>query len=286
MKFIIVSMPFILAGCSWFRSNPQRPEEYWAQFRCPAYKEFVTAYNYLQDQRALQLKTDEAELIAKNVSQGCDGAAKRFIATTDLMLKAQLAGWDAVKLGQEMAVTSDEVAEAFNSIFKTAYLKSYLDLDLRSSLAMARSLSVEFEGNLSQAKKDFKELVSFCVSKENLSLPRPQCGILAAKLAKTSERSEKLSSAESYIELFRFLTDEPQGPRLPAFSARQLAQEVILFSPHAAENFIEGYRFAATRNQKTRKQQVEFAKTIARNTVKLNPKISNYEKSPIPKKKK
>lgn len=272
MKYFVIVLLLCIStqpGMAADKKVEDTPKINWDQYRCPAFKEFVTAFNYLKDKKEFVLPPSEAQRIAEQVAAGCESAAQRFIHTTDILTKTSLASRDAIKTGIEMANASQEEADAFLTVFKTAFLESRLDMDVWSALKMARSLSVELKVNRKQATEDFQQLVNFCVSSKGLALPRPQCAPFAAKIARASERSENASAATAFEELFQFLTRNEDGPRLTSFEAARIGEEVILVAPFAQKNFIDAYRFATAKTglNKSRDQAILFATSIAKSTV-------------------
>ena len=66
----------------------------------------------------------------------------------------------------------------------TLFLQNYLDMDLASSLKMARELSLEYRGNPMAAAMDYAKLTEFCVQEKGLDLSKPRCGKLAVRVAR------------------------------------------------------------------------------------------------------
>ncbi len=208
---------------------------------CTFTREYITTLEYLRKQSILAIPEPDARKISLQVSRGCTGAAQRFIKITTALRGANVGAMDSIRTGIEFASRTDIETETFNTVFLVAYLEEYLDLDLRSSLKLARSLSTEFQGDILGVRDDFETLVQFCVGTKELNLPRAQCGTFAARIA---HYGEKFSGgvAPSFIELFSFLYSE-SGPRLTTGQALKLAETLIHGGKDSAENFIQAYKF-------------------------------------------
>jgi hypothetical protein len=232
-----------------------------ARASCDAYKEYVTAYNYLLDKKAIAFTKDQASRMAMSVAKGCDGAAARFIRVFDLLINARLTLDNAATVAQEVANQGDESAENFVEVFKAAYLEKYLDLSLQDALDLARSLS----GKGSWIRKDYGKIVDFCLSSKGLGLSKPECGTLARELTLIGEDEPARSVAERFIELLEFLRSHKEGPQLTTGDALALTRELMAISPDAGRNFIPGYKFARDKNELglDRAKAVGFARQLA-----------------------
>ena len=209
---------------------------------CPAGVEFVATHEFLRSFNDAKVPDSEALKIAENVAHGCAGAGKRFMRVTELLVRSRLGTAEAMRLGVEMAQRTDSDTDAFVAVFARAYPAEYLDLDLRSSLRLALSLSSEFKGDVVAVRKDFEKLVDFCVSEKGLDLPKPTCAELSARVARLGEAYAG-GIAESYFKLYDFLKSDA-GPRLPTAAALASCEEVVASGPGAAENFMQAFRYA------------------------------------------
>ncbi|MDQ3232173.1 MAG: hypothetical protein M3Q07_10160 [Pseudobdellovibrionaceae bacterium] len=232
-----------------------------AHAACDAYKEYVTAYNYLLDKKAIAFTKDQASRTAFAVAKGCDGAAGRFIRVFDLLINARLTLQESTTIALETAQTGDDSAENFVEVFKAAYLEKYLDLSLQQALDLARSLS----GEGPWIRQDYVKLVDFCLAKKGLALPKPACANLARDLTLMGEPGQSRSVAERFVELLEFLRSSKDGPQLTTSDALAVTQEMMAISPDAGRNFIPGYQFARDKNQLglDRSKAVHFARQLA-----------------------
>ncbi len=241
--------------CSLFLTVPA------ARAACDAYREYVTAYNYLLDKKAIAFTKDQASRTAMSVAKGCDGAAARFIRVFDLLINARLTLPDATRIALETAQNGDDSAENFVEVFKAAYLEKYLDLSLEQALDLARSLS----GKGPWIRKDYAKLVEYCLSPKGLALPKPECATLARDMTLLSEAEPTRSVAERFVELLEFLRQHKEGPQLTTADALAITRELMAISPDAGRNFIPGYKFAHNKNELglDRAKAVGFARQLA-----------------------
>jgi hypothetical protein len=240
-----------------------------AQAACDAYREYVTAYNYLLDKKAIAFTKDQASRTAMGVAKGCDGSAARFIRVFDLLINARLTLQDAASVALETAQNGDDSAENFVEVFKAAYLEKYLDLSLQQALDLARSLS----GNGPWIRQDYAKLVQFCLSPKGLALPKPDCATLARDLTLLGEAEQTRSVSERFVELLEFLRSHKDGPQLTTHDALTITKELMAISPEAGRNFIPGYKFARDKKELglDRAKAVGFARQLATLTVPATP---------------
>jgi hypothetical protein len=232
-----------------------------AHASCDAYKEYVTAYNYLLDKKAIAFTKDQASRTAMSVAKGCDGAAARFIRVFDLLINARLTIDNATNIAQEVAGKGEDSAENFVEVFKAAYLEKYLDLSLQDALDLARSLSSKGPW----IRKDYVKIVDFCLSRKGLALSKPECATLARDLTLMGEDEPVRSVAERFVELLEFMRSHKEGPQLTTGDALTLTRELMAISPDAGRNFIPGYKFARNKNELglDRVKAVGFARQLA-----------------------
>lgn len=284
-KIAITLTLMALSNACLFRSpeatEPMANSYRHLQIDCESSKELITAYTFLSDSKDINLKSAEATTIAAQVAKGCSGAAKRFIGTFLLLSKAKMAADSSIKVATEVAIGTDEAAAAFQQIFRLSFVHNGLDLDALTALKLAKSLSTEYAGNPTLAKDDFKEVVAYCLAPDGLAMPRPQCAIVAARVAKLGEKSTS-GVGSDYVEMIKQLT-EKTGANLAVADARQLTEALLGVSPHAAKNFNRLFRFATSEDgpNLTRQDAVNLAKSVASYTV--SPAPSSAEQAPAPK---
>lgn len=212
---------------------------------CQSTKEYITVFRYLEAQKTFTLKKDEMMKIADVVSKGCNRAAKRFIETNDLLMKAGVETSDALKLAMKFADKSDQTTDTFATIFKETFLKEYLDLDLRTAVDFSMKLSMEADGDAELIKNDFQKIVKFCLDNKGLDLSGPKCSDLAAKVA-ASGTKYKLEMGPTFFEHYSFLTDK-DGADLATYKALEISLKLIEAGPLSASNFKDAYKFAISK---------------------------------------
>jgi len=211
----------------------------------------------------LAIKDRAAQEVATRVAQGCTGAAKRFISTIALLRQAELNSPEAVEIGLEYALGTDAEANTFSFVFKRAFVSDYLDLDLRSALQMARTLSSELKTDQDSVRKDFEQLLETCARSKKLDLPRPQCGTFAMRITKKGENWNG-GVAKSFHAALDFLTSE-KGPSLTTGDALKLAEDLIASGPGSVENFTQAYRYAVAEKGMNldREQAIAFSRKLS-----------------------
>jgi hypothetical protein len=267
MGVALLGLPGIALGAPKKANTPPpvkpAPTALEAREVCLSAKEYITTLEYLRDQPDLKVPDPEAQKVAERVARGCKGSAQRFIQVTSAVSKAGLTGKDAVTEGLGFSSRTDAETRAFLTAFKMGFLEEGLDLEVRGALALAHSLSTEFNGESEHARRDFERLVRFCVTQEGLDLPKPLCGKFSARVARLGEPFER-GVSESFMTTFRFLTSRDQGPRLTTAEALRLAESLTAAGPGSAENFIQAFNYGqAGKGLKLDIQQaVSFAKRL------------------------
>jgi len=235
---------------------------------CLSSREYITAVNFLRKSKEFKLDEKQVRSIADKVSMGCSGASKRFIMITNLLVKSTLDSKSALEVAIKFASKTEPELRTFIYIFKRSYLKNFLDLDIRTSVNIALKLSDKFDGDQKNSQETFNEILRLCQSKNGLDMPNKKCAELAANVAKRGEKF-KYSVGKKFVHLFNYLV-KTNGPNLPSFEAVKIAEELIAFGPMVYKNFYHGYRFAISKKglNLTRNQSIEFAKKMARRSVK------------------
>lgn len=230
---------------------------------CPTTVEYVTTLEFLRAKGTQWIPEETARQVARKVVTGCGGASKRFIRVTQVLSKAGLTPGDAIDTGIEFSGKTDAEAEAFVSVFQKAFLSEYLDLDLNSALRMARSLSIEFNGDVLKVRDDFEALLEYCINGKQFELPVPTCGTLAARIAKLGEDYSG-GTAAPFIKAVEFLKSN-KGPGLATGDALKLAEELIRLGYSAVDNFTIGFKYAYAKSglSYNRNQALVFAKDMA-----------------------
>jgi hypothetical protein len=207
---------------------------------CSTTKEFITTYEYLKTKETY-FQPKWAQKTARDVSVGCKGAAVRFIKVFELMTKADAYGQDAADLGILAANSTDEVTESFIETFQKSFLKKYLDLDLASSVKLAKGLSFKYEGKVKNAEDDFGKLVKFCTSETDLNLSKPVCAKMAYRVALYGQNTPN-GIFPAFKRSFQFLTSSA-GPKVTTETALKVSEKLVKVSPMAVYNFVKAYEY-------------------------------------------
>ena len=238
---------------------------------CSSTKEYITVVRYLRSERDFALKEDDIRHVAAKVSEGCQGAAKRFIATMRALAKSGVPTGTAINTALKFVTRSSEDYKTFIKIFRQSFLADRLDLDLSSSLALALELSIQHKGSVQKVRKDFQRIIDFCMDKDELDLPRKRCAHLASRVSKNAIRFKK-GAYQTLRRAFDYLREE-DGPNLSTYTALEYAEKIATFSPDAIKNFKRAYQFASAEKglQLPQKGALDFAMEMAKNTVRPNP---------------
>ena len=240
-------------------------------WNCQADREFITTYEYLKHKKEFGLKPEDMRNIASAVTKGCTGAASSFIDATELLLKTGVDGKTAVEQARDLAVKGEAYTKAFIAIYRGAFAKEFLDLDTGTAIRLARKLTGEFKGDPKVAAEDYFAIATFCVQAKNLDLPRPECAVMAARIAGYSEES-KMAVGKAFIDAVEYLTSKKET-NLPMRDALSLAESLIAISPEAVKSFKTTYEYASDKSglKLTRTDAIQFAKSIAMNAKQPKP---------------
>ncbi|MCM2323366.1 MAG: hypothetical protein NDJ90_08905 [Oligoflexia bacterium] len=230
---------------------------------CTTAKEYITALEFLRNEKALKLPEAQARKLASEVAQGCTGAANRFIRISRLLMGSGLTSPDALKIGRDFASRTERETDTFLFVFKTAFLENQLDLDLGASVSLAKSLTLEFEGDIHAVRNDFTTVLDYCLGRDKLDLPRPRCAKLASDIARAGQASGG-GVARPFVEALQLLRSHP-GPNLSTGDALKIAQDLVKYGPEAPRNFTQGYRYATAETglNLPRNEAIAFARELA-----------------------
>lgn len=233
---------------------------------CHASKEFITTYNFLLDQKELNIKEDQVRKFAIDASKGCSNAAQRFIEIYKLLTKANIDSKNSIEVALKYAKMNDKSAKAFMTIFKEAFLKEYLDLDVKAALTLSNSMIVENEKAVSYIKDDFEKVVKFCKSEQELNLNAKVCSELATEvISSTLKFNAKMS--DTFVDSFKYLTDD-KGLDLTSFDALTYAKKLSSYGPNSLKNFKEAIDFGVKKKffAENRKMLIDYACEISMNS--------------------
>ena len=220
--------------------------------------------------REMGLGGDLSLKYANEVAKGCSGAAKRFIQSVGSLRKTDLPLTEVLQTSLELSQKDDITIDVFNSLFRRLYAQDGFDLDLKTSLDIAKSLSVEYSGSAKTAMQDFEKLSVFCGSKSSLELPVRECVDISSRIAQLGGKHE-VSVADKFIESYRFLT-KPEGVGFTVKEALELSETLLQTHPQAFTNFKQGYEYAISKNglAADRKTALAFGQKMASATLKTS----------------
>lgn len=268
MRILLV---LLLVSTTSFASKNSKSKENESKFtECHVAREFVTSLEYLRDKKVYAVPENQARKVAEKVSFGCSGAAKRFVATTELLVTAGLDTKSAIENGIKFANKTEAHSKNFQHIFRQAFTAKYLDLPLVTSLNVALKLSHEFDGNHEKAREDFDKLVKFCMEKKALDLPVPFCANSAARITHLGDKFDR-SIAKAFFKLFNFLIDK-DGPSRTVMDALKVSEKILKNGPLGVDNFIYAYKFAVSKEglDLDDTKSIIFAKNISNRTLKYD----------------
>ena len=259
----------VSSSCSSRRKNtvaketaPQPPTD----LVCKSSREYITTLEYLRDKKAFALSEAQSKEMALKVSGGCTDASKRFIETTDLLVKAEMDSRKVFDYSLKMALASNEASQTFQKVFKESFVQDLLDLDLFVALDTAYQLSFDFSGNYSDLSNDFNYLVRFCVDQKSLGLPIKECAQFATRIARIGSQIRSPVS-ETFRKGFEFLT-RPDKSNLPTVDALKTLERILPFGGQGLENFTQAYDYATSEKGLALpiKQGIEFALVLTSKT--------------------
>lgn len=234
---------------------------------CPRAREFITTLEFLRQDTDLKVPEAQGRKLASQVAAGCAGAAQRFIRVAKLLNASGLGGRDAIETALPFSERTDAETDTFIVVFRHAFVEEFLDLDLKASIDLARSLSSSFEGDVLAARDDFEKLIQFCVSPRKLDLPKPLCAGFAADTARIGSTKPWGSGgvAAPFIQVYEFLRSDTAGPALGASAALNLTREIISRGPDSSEGFMAAYRYASAKKglDLARAEAISFARDLA-----------------------
>jgi hypothetical protein len=211
---------------------------------CTYAREFITTLEFLRNHKDLAIPEKEAQALAMKMTEGCTGAAERFIKITSVLLQSGVSANNALETGIQFSLKTDAQMRAFNSIFLNSFSEDGLALDIKTSLDLARSLLDEFKGDVPAVAQDFEKLIQFCMNEKELNLPRAKCGVFSARVARRGQNFGG-SIFDSFVKTFRFLQSEV-GPDLSTPQALDLAEELIDGGKTTIDNFTQAYRYGVS----------------------------------------
>ncbi len=258
MKYIL-----LFALISATNASATRPFE-----TCSSSKEFITTYNFLKTKNELRLDDKDIHSLSLKVSAGCNNSAKRFLRVFETLSKAEVDSKSSLDYALKYSLLSDASTEAFLAIFKESFLKDFLDLDIKTSLALADKIVPTDEKDIKTTKEDFQNIVKFCNKSSGMELNGKKCSQLAVSIINSSIKY-KSSAYTVFEKSFTFLTQQ-KTVNMPSYKALDLAKQITQYGPKSFENFKEAYLFLNKKESysKDQKYLIESALDISKQSFK------------------
>lgn len=234
------------------------------EYQCTFTREYITTLEYLRSAKEFAIPEKEARILAEKVSQGCSGAADRFIRIVQILTRSEMSSKDAIQIGLQFSGKTNSETQTFLHVFSVAYLSEFIDLDLQSAIKMATQLSSEFQADAAGVRDDFDTLLQFCSEAKTLDLPKPQCGAFAARIAHLGERFSG-GISDSFLRIYEFLNSE-KGPHLGTGPSLALTEQLVAGGRDSADNFIQAYKYGVSPHglNQSHQEALRFAKQMVR----------------------
>jgi len=233
---------------------------------CDSHREFVTTLEYMRNQDFYELGEQHSRQVAKQVSEGCTGAAKRYVRVYELLKKVEAGARTSIETAVEMAHATDSKVVTFMNVFRNAYSQNKLDLDVANSLKIAKGLSIDYKGDADKAKRDYDRLVAFCLNESKIGGSIPVCASIAFDVAKSAEHFRQ-PAAPAFIEMYEFLKNHKKL-NFQISKAIEVSKKVVAIHPMAAKNYVAAFEYATSKDGLNipADQTLAFAYDIAANT--------------------
>ena len=207
---------------------------------CRASEEFVRTLEFLREDDTIPEK--EARRVASLVSQGCDGATKRFAKAYLLMKKSGLSFQKSVDIGLAMVNEDPLTVRNFYEIYEKMYLGEFFNINFQSSLEIAFELSREFKGDLQFARQDFNQFSQFCMDQKKVGLNVVACAKISVRFAKMSQYYPR-GLFKEFQEVYNMLRDDKRFG-ISLMESIHLSEKILKNGPMAKTNFLQAYNYA------------------------------------------
>ncbi len=121
---------------------------------CDSTPELIRTYEFLKEQKEVPTTEEQNLRVAEIVSEGCNGAAERFIEVILLLKKAGLSSAGSLRFCLEFSKLPKDVQKNFVEIFQDIYSPEMYNQDYKFAVEMALKLSKEFKGSTRTVRKD------------------------------------------------------------------------------------------------------------------------------------
>ncbi len=239
-------------------------------YDCKSGREYIASYRYFSEHKELAVSDERKRDLSYKISSGCTHAAWRFINVFEILYHAKFPSALAINTGLEFVNASDEKTQAFLSIFEMSFVRSFLDFDAKTSLDIAKSLSIGMGDFPVWLKEDFEKLAKFCSSQQDLAINKSECAGFVVELVKLNankrDREGKVLSsgiAEPFISGYAYLTQNEDGPKLVSNEAIKELMAILKVSPYGIDNFEKMYEYATNEMKLERNEAIQLSTEIA-----------------------
>lgn len=210
---------------------------------CHSHENFKAAFEYLIADKDLQLSQVKSLELALKISEGCDGAAARFIKIYQTLKKSGVAISKALEVGLSFSSLDDERAKNFMAVFQKLFLENYYDFDFPTAYHVSFELSRDLKGDIQQVREDFIRIVGFCMNNKKMGLPIRLCSNISLEIARLSPLFAPAGVANDFEQCYEFLRTN-QNTGLSQAQALTLLPKILKHGPQACTNFKESFAYA------------------------------------------
>ncbi|MAF89631.1 MAG: hypothetical protein CL674_00045 [Bdellovibrionaceae bacterium] len=234
---------------------------------CDSAKEYITTLEFLRHGAKGAGKAAEANnrKIAEEVSQNCDGAARRFIKVVLLYQKLNVGMVNAVPVAKQASGVEDERVDMYVSVLRDLYLKSGLDLSLQEAINVAEKYLEPSKVSAKKMKEEFEELTDFCRKDRGLAQTKYACAKLVHEILASMDTEED-EVADAFIDNYKYLRSSKLF--FTSYEALKLSRELIGHGPRAIESFHRALKYAMDEKglNMPKPEALKFATRMAKNS--------------------
>ncbi|MEC9282729.1 MAG: hypothetical protein VX642_08455 [Bdellovibrionota bacterium] len=234
---------------------------------CDSAKEYITTLEFLRHGAKGAGKAAEVNnrKIAEEVSQNCDGAARRFIKVVLIYQKLNVGMVNAVPVAKKAAGVEDERVDMYISVLRDLYLKSGLDLTLQEAINVAEKYLEPSKVSAKKMKEEFEDLTDFCRKDKGLAQTKYACAKLVHEILSSMD-SEESEIAEAFINNYKYLRSRKLF--FTSYDALNLSRELIGYGPRAIESFHRAIKYAMDEKglNMAKPEALKFATKMAKNS--------------------
>lgn len=245
---------------------------------CNSSKEFQSAYEFLKQDKDLELNDLALIRTAIVIAKGCDDAFLRFKKSYLSMKKSGVDIRKSLEIGISFSELSNQQTENFYVIFQKSFLENYFDFDFLTAYHLSLKLSTASPDYIYKIREDFVEFVNFCLDQKQVGLPIKECGKITEKVIDYSQYFKEDGVFKSFRSIYDFLKTH-QRIGLSTRDAVNVALNVIKFGPTAVSNFKETFTYSIEKIKSpiTENQALQLSQEISELSIKMIPPVSTIK---------